>query len=97
MQRDIKVPEEPRRDESKLSVCKVLADAVSWAKGEGLKSSFLICAKLRVVQGMIGAQPSLRLEGIWLSEVVGVVVNGPLVNCDERLKVFVNVCSFPCS
>lgn len=55
VQRDVEVPEEPRSYESKLSVCKVLANAVSWAKREGLESSFLICAELRVVQGMIGA------------------------------------------
>jgi hypothetical protein len=91
VQRDVEVPEEPRSDESKLGICKILANAVSWAKREGLKSPFLICTELRVVQGMIGAQPSLRLEGIWLSEVVGVVVNGPLVDRDESLVSFVSV------
>jgi hypothetical protein len=55
VQCDVEVPEEPGSDESKLSVCKILANAVSWAKREGLESSFLICAKLWVVQRMIGA------------------------------------------
>lgn len=55
VQRDVEVPEKPRSNKSKLSVCKILADAVSWAKREGLESSFLICAELRVVQRMIAA------------------------------------------
>jgi hypothetical protein len=97
VQRDVEVPEESRSDKSKLSIRKILSNAVSWAKGEGLKSCFLICAELRVVQGMIGAQPSLRLEGVWLSEVVGVVVNRPLVDRYESLEISVNVCSFQCS
>jgi hypothetical protein len=97
VQRDVEIPEKPRSNKSKLSVCKILANAVSWAEREGLESCFLICAELRVVQGMIGAQPSLRLEGIWLSEVVGIVVNRPLVDCYESLEISINVCSFQCS
>ena len=91
VQCDVEIPEEPRSDESKFSVCKVLADAVSWAKREGLESSFLVCAELLVVQRMIGAQPSLRLKGIWLSEVAGVVVDRPLVDRYESLEMSVSV------
>ena len=61
----VEVPEEFSHDKTKLGICKILANAVSWAKGEGFKCCFLIRAELRVVKGVVGTEPSLGSKVIW--------------------------------
>ena len=91
MQRDVEVPEKPSSDKPQLSVSKILADAVSWAKRERLECCSLVCTELRVVQGVVRTEPSFRHEGIWQGEVTGIVMDGPLVDRDKSLEGFVNI------
>jgi len=94
LQHKVEIPDETSNNDLHLIVGQILADAVAWAKGEGLERRFLVRVELRVVVRMVRTEPALRDERVGLDEVGGVVVGGPLEDCDESLEGVVSHGSF---
>ena len=90
LQHKVEVPDETSNNNLHLIVGQIFADAVAWAKREGLESRLLVRVELRVVVGMVRTEPALWDEGVGLDKVVGVVVGGPLKDCDDSLEGIVS-------